>query len=208
MSDLISPDNNSGGSITPFYSQSKIEDYNLADKVIEWHLAGFKNMRIATKCNDILNGRNDGKEYIPINHMNVKYFLESKYKEVETAKAPLALQQKAVNVVGELEEQIVILRDEIDKIRKPGDAIDEARSQTFLRLMKELNRTLEICANVQGKVQPSITLNVFQTNISKFCQHVVESNKFSSEQKATIIDWAASDLIPENELKNVTIKPK
>jgi hypothetical protein len=201
MGELVNTDNLPLGSFDSNYEISKIVDYKLEQQVIDMHLQGFKYSRIATKCNDLLKGRNDSKEYKPINHMNVKYFLESKIREIESGKSPLApLSKSAIDVMSRLEQQILVYQSEIDKLRDPDNPITEARSNTFIRLNKELVKTLELISKIQGTSQPSITLNVFQTNISKFCDRITNSN-FSNEIKAQIIEWAVQDLFPENSLK-------
>lgn len=207
MSELVYSDNNPLGNMNTEYEVSKIVDYGLDQYVIDLHLKGFKNSKIADLCNKQLFARKDSEEYkdikyTPVNHMNVFYFLRTKIKEIEMGKAPLAQYSKrAFDVLGELEKNVLVIQEEMEKLRDPEQQIQEARSQTFLRMFKELNKTLEIISNVQGKTQPSITLNVFEANINKFCDRILKCKDLEDKMKGQIIDWAVLDLIPESSLK-------
>jgi hypothetical protein len=183
---------------------NKIEAYELSQQVIDMHLNGFRYSKIATKCNETLKARQDGKVYIEINHMNVKQFLEKQQRDIESGKAPLApLSKKAVDVIGTLESNVLMLQSEIEKLRNPEEPIAEARAITFLRLTKELNKTLELIANVQGKAQPSITLNIFQSGVTRLVDKIMTYGNIPDDTKAELVNWIADELIPSSPLKPV-----
>lgn len=185
------------------YDKSKIEDYNLVDNVIELHHKGFKYSRIAKEVNEILKKRDDGKDYLPVNHMNVKMFLENKYKEEEYNK-PNELTKKHIDVSGGIQMLLDTITEELDKLRVDGEQVSEARAGTLLRLMKELRNTLEVAADLEQKAQPSITFNVFEDNITKFCAKImdcieIEETEFTPKglsrcQKSFLLNMATEEL--------------
>lgn len=189
------------------FDQSKILDYGLQDQVLEWYLKGVKPHRIATLCNQELDKRKDKaeKNYLPINNVNVTYFLRTKQKEIEFSNnAALApLNRKAIDVLTAIDETITTIKTEAEKLIHPDNPIQDSKTQFFIELIKQLNKSLELSANVQGKVQPSININIFQNNIKNFTDKIMASPDISNETKQLIIRLVTEELINDNLLKTV-----
>jgi hypothetical protein len=201
--ELALPEDSPLGFLNENYEVSKIESYNLADYVLECHHQGFRYSKIANLCNKKLSELKDGKDYRLINAQNVKTFLaSSKAKEV-TSSNITPYNQQAINVLAEAENILTTLKAEIEKLRDPEQGLSDLRSPTFIKLMKEEAKILELIANLQGKIQPQITFNIFQSNITKFCDRILACSQLTDEQKSLVITWATEDLLPPAPLKTV-----
>ncbi len=205
MADLVTPESESPlGFLNEKFEVSKIESYELADFVLECHHQAFRPSRIANLCNKKLQERVDDKEYVAINPQNVKTFLQTKLKESYKTNTVLAPYTKAaINVVEKAEDILSILDSEVEKLREADSPLSELRGQTFIKLIKETGKVLELISTLQGKAQPQITFNLFQTNITKFCDRIMSTDQLTDVQKQLIITWATQDLLPPEPLKTV-----
>lgn len=204
MSDLTTVDNPLGNFGNSF-EVSKIVDYKLDQDVMEMYLQGFKTSRIVKRCNEILDARKDDKEYAELNYMNVKNFLITKQKEIELSKVDdlTPLSRKAIDISEKLQEILHVIETELDKLRNPDAPVLDSKQELFIRLIKEFNKTLELAAGIQGKIQPSITFNIFQSNVEKFCKKIADCKQFTDETKSLMLNMAADELITDSLLKPI-----
>jgi hypothetical protein len=188
---------------------SKIKMYALDEFVAECYVQGMNNNRIATLCNKKLQKMKDEKKidsYIDINAQNVKVYLEVKLKEKEFL--PISnenlsiINKQAINISKEMESQRNIISYELDKLRDPENPVAENKQAFFIDLLAQYGKLLELAAEVQGKIQPSISIGILSANMTKLIDRIQKHSEIPENIKS-IVCTMISDEILNDALKSV-----
>lgn len=192
-------------------SNSKIKMYNLEDYVVECYLQGINPNRIATLCNKKLELQKKDKKiesYADINAQNVKVYIEGKLLEKEFKTVDLAtvsvINRKAIDVIEELESQKNLIVQEIDKLRDPEASVSDSKQVFFIDLLKQMGKLLELSANIQGKIQPSISVAILKGNLTKLIEKIIAHPDIPDNIKTIICDMIANEILSEALLKSVS----
>ncbi len=189
---------------------SKIKMYGLEDFVAECYVQGMNCNRIATLCNKKLEKMKSEKKvesYIDINAQNVKVYLEVKLKEKEFL--PISnenlsiINKQALNIAKEIESQCNIIKYEIDKVRDPENPIAENKQAFFIDLLAQMTKLLELTAEVQGKIQPSISIGILSANMTKLIDRIQKHSEIPENVKKLVCDMIGDEILNDALLKSV-----
>ena len=203
MSEVINKEESLIGHLAPVIVNSKIEDYKLEEFVMTLFNQGFKPANIASRCNKALSERKDNQVYLALNQANVAQYLRVKRKEMALAEKPeeTPLGKNSIDLEDEITNIITILQSEIDKIRNPDGPVLDSKSETLIRMVRELRSTLELVAEIKGRMQPSISISVFESNVTKFVNVIKNNKELTNEVKSLVITLACDNLINDALLK-------
>ena len=192
MSELLPP-NSSNNSLG---GRSKIEDYGLADVVWQRRIIGETHSSIAEACNTLLQQRNDGRTYSQITVLNVSEYCRRIRKDLEEYKGDIL--QKRLN---EAVDVVKAIHQGVRRIELMLDVIgpDAKKAKDFAEVIDKLHKMLELLASVQGKLQPAITVQVYNQSIEAIVQVVVQDEFLPNEDKRRIVKQIAAKVLPVGE---------
>jgi hypothetical protein len=159
-------------------SQSPIVIYGLNDFVDDAYLKNYSTYKISEECNKKLAERKrTDPSFNPhaISPSVIKTYIKKKITENELESSPkeiATLNKSVINIHSELEGLVTVLKDEIDKTRSYEGPVLEIRQKHFNDMIKRLQDCIALAANVQGKLVPSININILSTKADKLCEFV------------------------------------
>lgn len=173
---------------------SKIEKYGLQNLV--WKLVIEKNEglpAVVKACNAEIKRLEIVKPtWISIN--NIKHHLKRIQRAIAEYDTEFIRERlnKAVNIVEKIHDSISRIEE------KAEEAYDRDSISELVALSRVLNESMHLLANVQGKLQPGITIQMYNTSVSQIVNVIEEAEFVLPEARAKLLEGIASviDIVP------------
>jgi len=176
----------------------------LEDDVIGMYAEGYNMSRIAKECNKLLEDRDDDVTYVPLNHVNVKMYLASFQKALDTAGSTqsLAIGDKAPKIFEKLTNMTNILEAEIDKLRNMEGAVEIANREFFLSLLKRLEDAISLASNLAGKLNSGTNITIITKSIENLTTKILDSDELPDKAKGVVLELVQKELLKDVALMN------